>query len=250
MPWATCRCRRTSGATTDRGSRTLPDSLCAGARIDCGADRRAALHAGAARRADRHTASNALKSRCTSATAPSSRSQSIGSKNTSSIPSATRSARPPPPRSTGRARMAAASSLSVRQRRGRWKMRRGGAEAPCNAGSGVAEIFIYPGFVFQVVNGLLTNFHLPKSSLLMLVCAFAGRERRARAPIEKPWSAALPVLQLRGCDGGRFEALALGSGLQEVRAQATACSDCVRADFATASSEPRAADDIIKFLPV
>jgi S-adenosylmethionine:tRNA ribosyltransferase-isomerase len=44
-------------------------------------------------------------------------------------------------------------------------------------GSAAADIFIYPGFEFQVVSGMLTNFHLPKSSLLMLVCAFAGRER-------------------------------------------------------------------------
>jgi len=42
--------------------------------------------------------------------------------------------------------------------------------------SGEASLYIYPGFRFQVASGLLTNFHLPKSSLLLLVCAFAGTE--------------------------------------------------------------------------
>ncbi len=53
--------------------------------------------------------------------------------------------------------------------------RRGGGRL--HPGRAVAEVFIHPGVDLQVIAGLLTNFHLPKSSLLMLVAAFAGRER-------------------------------------------------------------------------
>jgi S-adenosylmethionine:tRNA ribosyltransferase-isomerase len=50
------------------------------------------------------------------------------------------------------------------------------AGSPLQAHSGETEIFISPGFQFRLVSALLTNFHLPQSSLLMLVSAFAGRE--------------------------------------------------------------------------
>lgn len=55
---------------------------------------------------------------------------------------------------------------------------RGGALAPLH---GETQIFIYPGFRFQVVDAMVTNFHLPASTLLMLVSAFAGKEAVLRA---------------------------------------------------------------------
>jgi S-adenosylmethionine:tRNA ribosyltransferase-isomerase len=55
------------------------------------------------------------------------------------------------------------------------------ASGELQAGSADSELFIYPGFQFRVVDGLLTNFHLPKSSLLLLVSAFGGVEPVRRA---------------------------------------------------------------------
>ena len=51
-----------------------------------------------------------------------------------------------------------------------------GAHGQLQSGTGWTEIFIYPGYQYRLVDGLVTNFHLPKSSLLMLVSAFSNRE--------------------------------------------------------------------------
>lgn len=51
------------------------------------------------------------------------------------------------------------------------------ADGPLGPFDGETDIFIYPGYRFRVVDALITNFHLPESTLLMLVAAFAGRER-------------------------------------------------------------------------
>ena len=55
------------------------------------------------------------------------------------------------------------------------------ADGNVRAGEGTSELFIYPGYRFQAVDGMITNFHLPKSTLLMLVAAFAGRENMLTA---------------------------------------------------------------------
>lgn len=52
-----------------------------------------------------------------------------------------------------------------------------GEDGKVRAGEGYTSIFIYPPYKFKVVNGLITNFHLPESTLVMLVSAFVGREK-------------------------------------------------------------------------
>ena len=62
-----------------------------------------------------------------------------------------------------------------------------GCVAACGALTafqGWTDIFLYPGFTFRVLDGMITNFHMPESSLLMLVSAFAGRENILRAYAE------------------------------------------------------------------
>jgi S-adenosylmethionine:tRNA ribosyltransferase-isomerase len=68
-------------------------------------------------------------------------------------------------------RIIAVGTTSVRTLE--YSFKKHGTIAP---GSGVCDLFIYPGYTFQVVDAMITNFHTPQSTLLMLVSAFAGRE--------------------------------------------------------------------------
>ena len=52
-----------------------------------------------------------------------------------------------------------------------------GPDGTLKASAGWTSIFIYPGYRFKVLDALITNFHLPESTLIMLVSALAGRER-------------------------------------------------------------------------
>lgn len=64
----------------------------------------------------------------------------------------------------------AIGTTSVRTLESAWR------DGALHAESGKTQIFIYPGYRFQVVDQLFTNFHTPESTLLMLVCAFAGKD--------------------------------------------------------------------------
>jgi S-adenosylmethionine:tRNA ribosyltransferase-isomerase len=77
-----------------------------------------------------------------------------------------------------RRRIVAVGTTTVRTLEYALAESRNGRLAPA---TGEADLFIYPGYTFRVVGALLTNFHLPESTLLMLVCAFAGRERVMQA---------------------------------------------------------------------
>jgi len=72
-------------------------------------------------------------------------------------------------------RVIAVGTSAVRTLETVWSGSNGGAR------SGYTDIYIHPGFNFGVVDGLITNFHLPRSTPLMLVSAFAGKERIERA---------------------------------------------------------------------
>ena len=165
-----CRCRRTSaaGMATPSATRRCSPQRRLGRR----ADGWPALHAAPARAPWPRAASASARSCCTSAWTPSDRSPHDGPsahqmhREWYSVPATCRA------RIVGHAQRAGASSRSARRRCGRSK-----TWAATGQAEAATELFIMPGYRFAVVDALLTNFHLPRSTLLMLVSAFAGRER-------------------------------------------------------------------------
>ncbi len=83
-------------------------------------------------------------------------------------------------RAKGR-RIIAVGTTSVRTLESACRINRAAGKSRVSPFSGPTDLFILPGFQFTLVDGLITNFHLPKSTLLMLVSAFAGRERILQA---------------------------------------------------------------------
>ena len=93
------------------------------------------------------------------------------------------------------------------------------ADGDVRAGAAETALFITPGYRFRVVDRLLTNFHLPRSTLLMLVSAFAGYDA-IRAAYAHAIARALPLLQLRRRDAARarrVDALPVRTGCGSVR---------------------------------
>ena len=82
--------------------------------------------------------------------------------------------------------------------------------------AGYTDLFIYPGYRFQVVDALITNFHLPRSTPLLLVCAFAGKEAH-RGGLPGGHRAGLQVLQLWGCDVYLMSALTIAQADGQAR---------------------------------
>ena len=101
---------------------------------------------------------------------------------------------------------AGACGRSARRPCGRWRPSRRD-DGRIRAGEGETRIFIRPGHRFRAVDRMVTNFHLPRSTLIMLVAAFAGYELTMRA-YDEAVAAAVPVLFLRRRDGDHLASIA------------------------------------------
>ena len=208
-PSGTCRCRPTSIARTPRpiASGTRPCSALIAGRSRHrrpGCTSRRTCWRGCGRWAWRSS-----PSRCTWATARSSRCASTTSRTTSST------------RSDTRCHEDAADAINRAKDGGTTRGRRGhdehararergrrGRPRPRRRRDDVAVC--PPGHQFRVVDALMTNFHVPRSSLLFLVCAFGGREQRARRLCARH-RRGIPLLQLRRRDAHRVAAGLSGS---------------------------------------
>ena len=204
---ASCHCRRTSrpraggwtGRARGRRSRALSDGVRDQPRRRGGADRRLALHGAAARGDRRRGPRGRARSPSTSARGPSGPWRPTIRARTGWMPSATGS-RPRRrtrlhARGAERRPVVAVGTTVVRSLEASARAN-GGAVV---AGDAVTDLCLLPGDRFQVVTDLITNFHLPRSTLLMLVAAFAGTETRPRR-LPRSGRAGLPLLQLRRRD--------------------------------------------------
>ena len=177
---ATCRCRPTSPrrrAADDARPGRLPDRLRPRARARSRRRPPACTSPTSCSRGSTRAASRATSSRCMSAPAPSCRSRPRTPPTTACTPNGARSTRRPPRRSTPRAARGGrivAVGTTVAAAAGERRAPRTARFAPFARRDRL--IFITPGYRFRAVDVLMTNFHLPRSTLFMLVCGL----RRAR----------------------------------------------------------------------